>query len=146
MKSDAATVDEYLAELPDDRRDVIARVRNAVNAHLPPGFVEVMQHGMISWVVPRSRYPDTYNGEALAVASLANQKHHMALYLLAVYGDDSSRAWLEEQWAATGLKLDMGKSCLRFKRLQDLDLGLIGQAIARTSVDEFIDQYERARA
>ena len=146
MKSDAATVDEYLAELPDDRRDVLSRVRKAVNAHLPAGFEEVMQYGMISWVVPLRRYPDTYIGEALAVASLASQKNHMALYLLGVYGDESSRAWLEEQWVAAGLRLDMCKSCLRFKRLQDVDLGLIGQAIARTSVDDFIDQYEQARA
>ncbi len=87
----------------------------------------------------------TYNGQALAVASLANQKHHMAVYLMGVYGDDGSQDWLRERWAATGKKLDMGKSCLRFKRLDDLALDVLGEAIARTSVDDFIAAYERSR-
>ena len=79
-----------------------------------------MQYGMISYVVPLERFPTTYNGQALAVASLANQKRHMALYLMGVYGDEDAAAWLQEPWAATGKKLDMGKSCLRFRRLDDL--------------------------
>ena len=116
MHSDAVTVEGYLAELPDDRRQALEAVRHVILDHLPEGYEEVMQYGMISYVVPLSTYPDTYNGQALAVASLANQKHHMAVYLMGVYGDDGSQDWLREQWAATGKKLDMGKSCLRFKR------------------------------
>jgi len=145
MQSAAATVDEYLAELPHDRRPAIEAVRQAVLDNLPDGFEEQMQHGMISWVVPLARYPETYNGQALAVASLANQKRHMALYLMGVYGDEGSQQWLRERWAEAGLKLDMGKSCLRFRRLDDVDLGIIGDAIARIPVDDFVAAYERWR-
>ena len=145
MQSAAATVEEYLAELPEDRRAAIEAVREAVRHDLPDGYEEQMQYGMISWVVPLARYPDTYNGQALAVASLANQKRHMALYLVGVYGDEGSQQWLRERWAEAGLKLDMGKSCLRFRRLEDVDLGIIGEAIARIPVDDFIAAYERSR-
>jgi hypothetical protein len=146
MHSDAVTVEGYLAELPDDRRQALEAVRQVILDHLPKGYEEVMQYGAISYVVPLSTYPDTYNGQALAVASLANQKNHMAVYLMGVYGDDGSQDWLREQWAATGKKLDMGKSCLRFKRLDDLSLEVLGEAIARTSVDDFIAAYERSRS
>jgi hypothetical protein len=103
-----------------------------------------MQYGMISYVVPLERYPDTYNGQALAVASLANQKRHLSLYLMGAYGDEGTEAWLRERWPADK-KLDMGKSCLRFNRLEDLPLDLIGEVIQRTSVDDFIAIYERSR-
>jgi hypothetical protein len=146
MQSDAVTVDAYLAELPDDRRPDMEAVRRVILDNLPDGFEEVMQYGMISYVVPLERYPDTYNGEALAVASLANQKRHMSLYLMGVYGDDGTQAWLRERWAATGKKLDMGKACLRFRRLDDLALDIVGEAIARLSVDEFLAMYERSRS
>jgi hypothetical protein len=146
MRSDVTNVDDYLAQLPEDRAAALAAVREVVLEHLPAGFDEVMQYGMISYVVPLERFPTTYNGQALAVASLANQKRHMALYLMGIYGDEGAATWLREQWAATGRKLDMGKSCLRFRRLDDLALDLVGQAIARTSVDELIAQHERAHA
>jgi hypothetical protein len=146
MQSDATTVDQYLAELPDDRREAIATVRRLVLDNLPAGFEEVMQYGMISYVVPLERYPDTYNGEALAVASLADQKRHMAIYLMGVYGEEGTQDWLRERWAVTGKKLDMGKSCLRFRKLDDLALDVLAEAIARTSVDDFIAAYERSRA
>jgi len=146
MQSDATDVDEYLAGLPDDRSSALATVRQVVVDHLPDGYDEVMQYGMISYVVPLERYPDTYNGQPLAVASLANQKRHMALYLMGVYGDEGNQAWLREQWATTGKKLDMGKSCLRFRSLDDLDLAIVAAAIARTPVDALITQYERSRA
>ncbi|HET8618174.1 MAG TPA: DUF1801 domain-containing protein [Acidimicrobiales bacterium] len=145
MPSGADTVEDYLAGLPDDRRPAIEAVRDVVNANLPDGFEERMQYGMISWVVPLERYPDTYNGRALAVASLANQKRHMALYLMGVYGDEGSRDRLRAGWAETGLRLDMGKSCVRFRRLDDLALDVVGEAVARTSVDDFIAIYERSR-
>jgi hypothetical protein len=144
MKSDAATVESYLDGLPDDRREAVAAVREVVLRHLPEGFDEVMQYGMISWVVPLERFPDTYNGSPLTVASLADQKRHMALYLMGVYGEDGAQEWLRERWATTGKKLDMGKSCLRFKRLDDLALDVVGEAIARTTVDDLIAAHERA--
>jgi hypothetical protein len=144
VQSDADTVERYLAELPDDRRAIVEAVRQVVLDHLPDGFEEVMQYGMISYVVPLERYPDTYNGQALAVVSLANQKRHLSLYLMGVYGDDGAEAFLREHWPADK-QLDMGKSCLRFKRLEDLPLDLVGEVIARTSVDDFITSYERSR-
>jgi hypothetical protein len=144
VQSDADTVERYLAGLPDDRRPIVEAVRQVVLDHLPDGFEEVMQYGMISYVVPLARYPDTYNGQALTVASLANQKRHLSLYLMGAYGDEGTEAWLRERWPADK-KLDMGKSCLRFTRLEDLSLDLIGAVIERTSVDDFIAIYERSR-
>lgn len=141
----ATTVEELLASLPEDRRPVIEAVRQVVLEHLPAGFEEVVQYGMLSYVVPLERYPTTYNGQPLAVASLGNQKRHMALYLMGVYGEEGAQERLRERWEATGRKLDMGKSCLRFRKLEDLDLGLVGEAIAHTSVDDLIAAYERAR-
>jgi hypothetical protein len=146
MDSDITSVEEYLAGLPDDRRRALAAVRQVILDHLPAGFEEVMQYGMISYVVPRDRYPDTYNGRPLAVASLANQKRHMAVYLMGVYGEEGTQRWLRERWATTGKKLDLGKSCLRFRSLDDLALDVLGEAIARTPVDEFLAAYERSRA
>ena len=145
MLSDAATVQDYLAELPEDRRPIVETVRQVVLDHLPEGFEEVMQYGMISYVVPLDRYPETYNGQALAAASLASQKRHLSLYLMGVYGDEGAEAWLRERWPADK-RLDMGKSCLRFKRLDDLPLDLVGEVIARTSVDELIASHERSRS
>ena len=145
MKSDAATVEEYLASLPEDRRDAIQEVRRVVLEHLPDGYEECMSFGMISWVVPLSRYPDTYNKQPLALASLASQKRHLALYLNNVYSDEDTREWFTSAYEASGKRLDMGKSCVRFKRLEDLPLDVIGEAIARTSVDDFLAFYEAAR-
>ena len=142
MQSDATTIESYLAGLPEDRRAALGAVREVVLAHLPAGFEEVMQYGMISYVVPLERFPRTYNGSPLTVASLANQKHHMALYLMGIYG--GGEAWLRSRWAETGKKLDLGKSCLRFKRLDDLALDVVGEAIGRTTVDDLIAAHERA--
>ena len=146
MKSDAATVEEYLASLPEDRREAIDAVRAVVLERLPDGYEECMSFGMIAWVVPLSRYPDTYNKQPLALASLASQKRHLALYLNNVYSDPDTREWFTSAYATSGKRLDMGKSCVRFKRLDDLPLDLIGQAIARTSVDDFLAFYEAARS
>jgi Domain of unknown function (DU1801) len=146
VRSDAVTVDAYLAELPEERRQAISAVRRVILDHLPDGFVEIMQYGMISYVVPLERYPDTYNGQALAVAALASQKRYMAIYLMGVYGEAGTQDWLRERWAATGKKLDMGKSCLRFQRLDDLALDVIGEVIARTPVEEFLADYERSHS
>ena len=142
MRSDAPTVDAYLAELPAERREPIAAVRSVILEHLPDGFEEGMQYGMIGYYVPLERFPDTYNGEPLSVAALASQKRHMALYMMGVYGADD--AWFRERWEATGRKLHMGKSCVRFSQLEDVPLEVVGEAIARTSVDDLIAAHERA--
>ena len=144
MRSDATTVEAYLGELEDARRTAIATVRDVVLEHLQPGFEEGMQYGMISWHVPLERFPGTYNGQPLGLAALASQKRHMSLYLMNVYGDDE--AWFREQWEATGRTLDMGKSCVRFRRVEDVALDVVGRAVAGTSVDDLIAAHERAHA
>ncbi|MQA00352.1 MAG: DUF1801 domain-containing protein [Dehalococcoidia bacterium] len=142
--SAATTVEQYLAELQPERRDAIEAVRRVILERLPDGYEETMQYGMLSYVVPLERYPQTYNKQPLAVASLASQKHYMSLYLMGIYSDESSE-WFEREYRATGKKLDKGKSCVRFKHLDDLPLDLVGDAIARTSVEDFIAQYEASR-
>jgi hypothetical protein len=143
--SRAKTVREYLASLPPERRRTVAAVRELILEHLPRGYEETMQYGMIGYSVPLSRYPNTYNGQPLTVAALAAQKGYTSLYLMAVYGDRGTERWFAEAFRKAGKKLDMGKSCVRFKSLDDLPLPVIGQAIARTSVDDFIAFYERTR-
>lgn len=145
MQSDAATVEEYLDALPEDRRAAIRRVRDTINEHLPEGYVEQMDWGMISWVVPLETKPDTYNGKPLCYAALASQKRHMAVYLMGLYTDGPELGWFQQQYADRGLELDMGKSCVRFKRLQDLPLDILGEAVAAIGVDEFIARYETSR-
>jgi hypothetical protein len=138
-------VDDYLAALPADRREALQTVRDVVCANLADGFAETIQYGMISWVIPLERYPDTYNGQALAIASLASQKRHMALYLNCTYADAEADARFRARWAESGKQLDMGKSCVRFRRLDDVALDAIGETIAATTVDGFIAAYERSR-
>lgn len=141
------SVDQYLAKLPADRRDAISRVRDVVNANLPDGYEERLQYGMISWVVPESALPaaDVYNKQPLALASLASQKSHMALYLMCVYGDPKERTWFESAFEKAGKKLDMGKSCVRFKSLDALPLDVIGKAISHVGVDAYVAAYRKVR-
>ncbi len=143
MQSRAATVEAYLAELPEDRRAALAEVRATILDHLPEGYEEGMQYGMIGYFVPLERYPETYNGQPLSVAALANQKNYMALYLMGVYAERD--AWFREEYRKRGKRLDMGKSCVRFRSLDDLPLDLVGEVIARTSVEDFIRLYEESR-
>ncbi len=138
-------VEDYLAALPEERRDALEAVREAVNANLRDGFEETIQYGMISWVIPLERYPDTYNGQALALASLASQKRHMALYLNCTYADAEADARFRARWAESGRKLDMGKSCVRFRALDDVALDAVGEAIAGTSVEDYVAAYEASR-
>jgi uncharacterized protein YdhG (YjbR/CyaY superfamily) len=142
----ATTVEDYLAQLPPDRRDAIAKVRDVVNANLPDGYEEGIQSGMIGWYVPLSRFPETYNGQPLAVAALGSQKSHMALYLMSVYGHAELDAWFRDAFAKAGKKLDMGKSCVRFKSIDALPLDVIGETIRRVPVDAYLGYYEDARA
>jgi uncharacterized protein YdhG (YjbR/CyaY superfamily) len=144
--SAATTVEQYLAELPPESRDVMAAMRALVLAHLPAGYEERMNWGMISYELPLERYPNTYNKQPLAYAALAAQKRHYALYLNCVYGVEAREAALREAFAAAGKQLDMGKSCVRFKRLDQLELGALAAAIAATPPDAFIAQYEASRA
>jgi uncharacterized protein YdhG (YjbR/CyaY superfamily) len=140
--SDATTPDEMIAALPPDRREAIAKVRDVIRANLPAGYEEGMQFGMIGWYVPLERFPNTYNKQPLGLAALANQKNYMSLYLNNVYGDPETERWFRERFAASGKKLDMGKSCVRFRKLDDLPLDVIAETIARTPVDKYIEGYE----
>ncbi len=146
VKSDAGTVQDYLDELPDDRRESMEAVRRVVLENLPDGYEEMMLYGMIGWAIPLEVYPETYNGHPLAYASLGNQKNYMSLYLMNVYGDDVTEEWFKERYAASGKKLNMGKSCVRFKRVDDLPLDLIGEVISRTPAEDYIRYYEQSRA
>ena len=143
--SRATTVEDYLAELPAERRAVVAAVRDVVLRNLPPGYEETMNWGMISYEIPLARYPTTYNKQPLAYAALAAQKSHYALYLNGAYQQPERGVALEEGFARAGKKLDMGKSCLRFKRLDDLALDAVAESIASTPPDAFIAEYETAR-
>ncbi len=145
MRSDAATVEEYLERLPEDRREAVSMVRSAILERLPEGYAEEMRWGMISYEVPLAVQPNTYNGKPLMYAALASQKRHMAVYLSGVYADPDARQDFEEAYHATGKRMDMGKSCVRFRRLDDLPLDVIGDAIARYSMAAFVDLYHRGR-
>ncbi len=149
VSSKAATVADYLAELDPERRKEIIAVRDIVNAALPAGYAEVMSYGMIGWVIPLADYPDTYNGQPLAYAGLAAQKNSNSLYLNCAYASPDRTDQFREAWAASQAlgvkKLDMGKSCIRFKRAADLALDVIRDEIAANAPAEFIAIYERAK-
>lgn len=144
-RSSAATVDEYLAELPPERRGVAERLRELIVAHLPAGYVETMNWGMPSYEVPLSRHAATHNGQPLGYVAFAAQKSGYSLYLVGITVDPGQEAALREAFAQAGKKPDVGKACVRFKRLDDLPLEAIGRLIAGTSVDQFIAAYERSR-
>ncbi len=142
-----STVAQYLALLPPDRRDAIEAVRAAINARLPKGYEEGIQYGMVGWYVPHSVYPAGYHcdpQQPVPFAAVASQKNHLSIYLMSIYGDAKHKGWFEKEWKKTGLKLDMGKACIRFKKIEDVPLGLLGEAVARVPVAEFIKVYESA--
>lgn len=143
--SKAATVAQYLAELPPERRAEIEKVRDLVNGALPAGYREGMGYGMIGWVIPLEDYPGTYNGQPLAYAGLAAQKNYNSLYLNCVYASKERTEQLQYAAAAAGKTLDMGKSCMRFRRAEDLPLDVLREEIASTPPQEFIRIYEQGR-
>jgi hypothetical protein len=145
VQSNAETVEEYIAELPSESAAVIEEVRELVLASLPDGIEESMNFGMIAYEVPLARYPDTYNGQPLMYAALAAQKHHYALYLYSVYADDEVEADPRSAYREAGLKLDAGRSCVRFKGLDQLLPDAVAEAIGAITVDEFIARYESVR-
>lgn len=144
-RSMAGSVEDYLEELPRERREALQAVRKVVLDNLPAGYVETMNWGVITYEIPLERYPDTYNKRPLMYAALASQKHHMSLYLMCVYSHKESRIRFEEKFKARGKKLNMGKSCVRFKKVEDLPLDVVGETIAGTSVDAYIRIYQESR-
>jgi uncharacterized protein YdhG (YjbR/CyaY superfamily) len=145
MQSDAKTVNEYLQQLPEERREVIDKVRAVILENLPQGYEEAMNWGMISYQVPLDVKPDTYNKQPLMYAALASQKNHMAIYLTNIYSSEDASTEFEKAYRATGKRYDVGRSCVRFRKLEDLPLDLIGEAIAQTPMPDFIADYERMR-
>ncbi|HYN65192.1 MAG TPA: DUF1801 domain-containing protein [Candidatus Limnocylindrales bacterium] len=141
----ARTPEEYVAQQPPERREALSTLRDVIRRNLPAGYEEGIEFGMISYHVPVERLPKTYNGRPLMYAALANQKHHLSLHLMNVYGDPETGAWFREQWAASGKKLDMGKSCIRIRRLDDVPVDVVGQTIARTPLDRYVAKYESMR-
>ena len=145
MHSDATTAEGYLDDLPPQRREIVARVRELVLANVPAGYEETLAWGMLCWVVPLTRYPTTYNGQPLGYVALAAQKRYYSLYLMALYPDGAREREFRQRWEAGGRRLDMGKSCLRFRSLDDLDLDLLAETIAATPVEDYLALYEQGR-
>ncbi len=146
MQSNAKTVKEYLAELPPERKAALQTVREVILKNLPKDYEEVMQYGMIGYVVPHSVYPPGYHcdpKQPLPFVALASQKNHMVVYMMNIYMDKETENWFVKAYKASGKKLDKGKSCLRFKKLEDLALDVIGQAVGKKSVKEYIALYEK---
>ncbi len=145
MQSKATSVKEYIESLPVDRQRIVTKLREVILQNLPEGYEEGMQHGMIGYYIPLSRYPKTYNGQPLGYVALASQKNYISLYLMNVYGNKEIEGWFIESYKKSGKRLDIGKSCVRFRKLEDLPLDIIEEAIARTSVDDFMSLYEESQ-
>jgi hypothetical protein len=146
MKQPAAqTAREYLERLPSDRRAALERVRHVILRHLPNGYEEMMAYGALMYAIPLARYPNTYNRQPLAYIGLANQKRYIALYLMSAYGDGPTLQRVKAAFKAKGLKLDMGKSCIRFKTPDDLPLEELGPIIAAIPAEQWIQIYESSR-
>lgn len=145
-KAGATTVSNYLDQLPAERRKAMEVVRKLVNQSLPAGYEEGILFGMVAWYVPLSRFAKTYNGQPLSVACLAVQKDYTSLYLTGCYGDERARARLEAAYAKAKMKLNMGKSCLRFRSLDELLVPAVEEALGAVSPQALIDTHERAHS
>lgn len=144
-----STVNNYLSALPADRRAALSRVRAVINQNLPKGYEEGMQFGMIGWYVPLAMYPEGYGGKRdmpLPLIGLASQNSGMVLHCIALYMNFALSHWFTEEYEKRGKRLDMGKGCVRFKKLHDLDLEAVGRLLARMPVKEHIATYESSRA
>jgi Domain of unknown function (DU1801) len=145
VKSQAPTVAAYLKELPPERRQIVEAIRKVIRRRLPKGYEEAMNWGVIAYQVPFKKFADTYNGQPLCYAGLAAQKNNYSLYLMCVYGHQEFQSRLHEAAKQLGKKLDMGKACIRFNRVEDLPLEAIGDIIASVPVDQFISIYKQSR-
>ena len=146
MQSTATTAEQYLAELPEDRISAMSELRNVVMENLPKGFEETMSYGMITYVVPHSIYPNGYHcnpKQALPFISIASQKNFIALHHMGIYADDNLLEWFESEYPKyTSTKLDMGKGCIRFKKVNQIPFILIGELVSKISVEDWIKTYE----
>ena len=148
MQSSAATPAEYIETLPEDRKGVIEQLRNVINKNLPKGFEEAMGYGMPGWVVPHKLYASGYHcdpKQPLPFMGVASQKNHIAVYHMGLYSSGPLLEWFQAEWPKhSAKKLDMGKSCIRFKKPEDVPIALIGELAGKMTVAEWIDLYEVA--
>jgi hypothetical protein len=147
MTSKATTVAQYLKELPPDRREAIEAIRQAILKNLDKGFQETVQYGMIGYSVPHSIYPPGYHcdpKQPLPFAGIGNQKNHIGIYLFCIYADQELSKWFVDEWKKTGKRLDMGKGCVRVKKLDDVALDVLGKTIKKVKLKSFVKLYEEA--
>jgi len=148
MQSKATTPEQYLSELPEDRKEAMLKLRNAIKENLPQGFEEVISYGMLGYVVPHSIYPSGYHCNPklpLPFINLASQKNFIALYHMGIYANKNLESWFVSEYPKhVKTKIDMGKSCLRFKKMDDIPFDFIGELAAKVSVEDWISNYEKA--
>ena len=147
MQYEAKTPDEYIAGLPEDRKLAISALRKVINDNLPKGFKEEMGYGHMGWVVPKETYPPGYHcdpTQPLAFMGIASQKNYIALHSMCLYGDVKQLDWFRAEWPKySKKKLNMGKSCIRFTKLEDIPLELIGKLASQVTPEQWIDIYEK---
>lgn len=138
VSSKAKTPKEYIDQLPDDRQATMRKLRALVRKHLPKGYVEVMRWGMLCYEVPLKKYPNTYNGEPLMYAALASQKNHYGVYLCGLYCFEKIQKAFVKEWKSRGVRLDMGKSCIRLKSWDECQEDLIAGVVAAVPLEDFV--------
>ncbi len=147
MQSKASTIEDYINEIPEERKEAIKNLRKEIKKNLPKGFKEEMSYGMIGYVVPHKLYPAGYHCTPklpLPFMNIASQKNFIAVYSMAVYSNPKLLKWFTDEYAKTGIgKLDMGKSCIRFKKPEKIPFKLIGELASKVTVEEWIDLYEK---
>ena len=149
MQYDAKTPDEYIASLPEDRQAAVSAMRKVINDNLPPGFEERVLYGHMGWVVPHELYPPGYHCDPklpLSFLGIGSQKNFIALYSMCIYSLPEQLAWFQTEWPKhTSRKLDMGKSCIRFKKVDDILLKLIGELASQVTPQEWVEIYEKLK-
>ncbi len=147
MQSKAVTVADYLAELPADRRKIVESVRKVVLENLDEGIEEIMQYGMIGYVIPHAIYPPGYHctpEQPLPYAAIAAQKNHFGLYMMFLYGNEQEEAWFRERWRQSGQRLDMGKACVRFRSIEQVPLDVVAAVFRRSTIRRYLTAVEKA--
>ncbi len=145
VQSKAQTAQAYLEELPEDRREIVSTIRDQILKNLPDGYVESMNWGMLCYEIPLETYSDTYNKQPLGIASIASQKNHISIYMMGCYMVPDQYKILEKAFADMGVKPNMGKSCIRFTKLEKIPLDTIVELIRDFPVDEYIKYYESVK-
>jgi hypothetical protein len=147
MQSSATTPDQYMDELPEDRKEAMTKLREIISKNISAGFEEIMQYGMMGYVVPHSIYPDGYHcnpKDALPFMGIASQKNHIGFYHMGIYSDPKLLKWFTEEYPKNAKgKLDMGKSCIRFKNPKNIPFDLLGELTSKMSMQEWIEIYEK---